>query len=171
MKALKIVVPCVVILFNFFMAKNSLADDAMHIADYKYWSVYKTSDGTKYMVGYPIADEGNFAKRERPYFMVTNFAGTVETSVYVGYYYKKDSEPKIVVNLSAKDPKKVETYPFYTKNDMGWNKDRAKDSALIASLKIGDKMIVSSESTKNTVAKDTYSLEGFSAAYAEIIKK
>ena len=104
---------------------SAYAADTAHIGDYKYWSVYRTAEGVKYMVSYPIADEGNFAKRERPYFMITNFNGTLEVSAYVGYYYKKDSEPKITVYLSNKDPKKVENFAFYTKNDNCTNKIHA----------------------------------------------
>jgi hypothetical protein len=166
MKIYKFIAFFAILMFNV----SAYAADTAHIGDYKYWSVYRTAEGVKYMVSYPIADEGNFAKRERPYFMITNFNGTIEVSAYVGYYYKKDSEPKITVYLSNKDPKKVENFAFYTKNDMAWNKDAEKDASLVGFMKNGDKIVITSESTKNTGAKDTYSLDGFSAAYNEIMK-
>ncbi len=160
----------IILLCNFDL-NNANANKPIHIADYKFWSVHKTAEGIKYMVSYPIEDAGDFAKREEPYFMISNFDGNPESSVYVGYYYKKNSEPKINIYLSAKDPKKVETYTFYTKNNMAWIKDTSKEATFIEKLKLGDKMIVISESTKNTGAKDTYSLEGFQDAYKEIMKK
>jgi hypothetical protein len=162
----KIIIFLAILICNF----NVNAADISHVGDYKYWSVYKTIDGVRYMVSYPVSEEGNFAKRERPYFMITNFNGTIESAVYVGYYYKKESEPKISVYLSRKDPTKIENFAFFTKNDMAWHKDSDKDIVLAGFMKNGDKMVVTSQSTKNTGAKDTYSLDGFSSAYSEIMK-
>ncbi len=168
MKIYKFISFCVV----FFAMTNVYAVDPNHVGDYKYWSVYKAQDGTKYMVSYPVADEGNFAKRERPYFMITNFNGNIESSVYVGYYYKKDSNPKIsVYGKDSAKADKIYDFSFYTKNDMAWNKDADEDVAFVNTMKTGNKMIVFSESTKNTSSKDTYSLDGFSAAYNEVIKQ
>lgn len=155
------------IMFSFCISSYA---DVKKISDNKFWTVYQNEDNLKYMLSYPMSEEGNFTKRDKPYLMITNFSGKPEVSAYVGYFYRKGSNVDVVVNMSSKDSSKVERYSLYTKDNMAWCETKECDLAMMNAMRNGSTLVVSAKSTKGTESKDTYSLDGFTSAYKEIMK-
>lgn len=133
---------------------------------FKDWDVYTTQlDGKKvcYIASMPKDKTGNYTLRDEPYMLVTNVdSNTVEVSVSSGYRYKKNSKIKIVVSDDAT------YYLSLLQGERAWAKDGQTDAALVNAMKAKNTMTVKGISTKGTYSLDTYSLSGFSAAYARM---
>lgn len=147
------------------------AANIIHIADYKYWSVFKTDQNVKYAVSFPIKDEGTYTKRERPYIMISNFKGKIEISINVGYHQKKMSKAEATIFLDRNVNPKKENFYLATSREFCWNDKDEDDQRMINFMKRGDKVVIKAQSTRNTNSIDTYSLDGFTGAYNEITKK
>lgn len=152
--------------FIFFIALSSNnAFSQQFQKSYKDWSVYTTKrDGLNlcYMVSYPKRKSGNYNKRGQPYVMVTNINGKIsEVSATGGYPYKKNTEPRVIIDGE-------EHRLSMTKNETAWFKTDEYDAIAIDKMKKGRKMTVKGTSIKGTYSIDNYSLSGFTSAYRKI---
>lgn len=139
---------------------------ATFIGTSKGWSVYKLSNGTKYMFSYPTKQSGTFSKREKPYLMISNFNGKIEASVYEGFTFKHNTPVKVAIAMSYKDESNKKHYSMYPTAEMAWlGGGDAEEAAFVKDLKLGANVQVKGISHKNTNALDTYSLDGFVGAY------
>jgi Invasion associated locus B (IalB) protein len=133
------------------------------ISAHRDWSVYEVTDSRGricYMASEPTAQSGNYSRRDQPAVLVARLPGnpaTEEVSVQPGYAYLKSSP----VDL------KVDGRPFklFTDGEHAWTRTNDEDRTLIAAMKGGVSMTVRGTSIRNTYSLDTYSLNGFTAAY------
>lgn len=122
-----------------------------------------------YMFARPTASEPKGAKRGDIMVVVTHRPGAKrqdEVSFQAGYPFKDGSPVAVEV-----DGKKFE---FFTRLDVdqeaAWARDAEADKAVVAAMRAGKTLKVKGTSARNTVTTDTFSLAGFTKAYAEIGK-
>lgn len=122
-----------------------------------------------YMFARPSASEPKGAKRGDIMVVVTHRPAAKrqdEVSFQAGYPFKDGSPVAVEV-----DGKKFE---FFTRLDVdqeaAWARDAEADKAIVAAMRAGKTLKVKGTSARNTVTTDTFSLAGFTKAYAEIGK-
>lgn len=136
------------------------------VGTFEDWRAFAEPNGEMcYMGSEPKKAEGNYTKRDDPFLLVTHrpkekSIGVV--SVVAGYTYKKGSEVSVTIG--------AQTFRMFTDGGNAWAYDAKDDRALIAAMKGGATMVVKGTSGRGTVTTDTYSLSGFTAAYAAIGK-
>jgi hypothetical protein len=123
------------------------------------------AEGSKvcYVYSQPKKSDPATAKRGPIYFMITHWPGKKvkgQPSTFIGYTFKEGSEVKLSV-----DAKSFNLYPV---DNMAWTDKVDTEKAILAALKSGKSMSVSGTSAKGTATKDTYSLNGISAALDSI---
>lgn len=127
---------------------------------FKDWTVYTTTlQGKKtcYAATFPKKKQGNYKKRDEPYFIVTRIRGnTYEISTYSGYPYRSGSN----VSLNIEGTK----FSLFTKGERAWASSAGMDNDIVAHMRKKSNMSVQGTSQLGTYSKDTYSLMGFSAA-------
>ncbi|MBL8685959.1 MAG: invasion associated locus B family protein [Alphaproteobacteria bacterium] len=110
------------------------------------------------------AVEGSYSSRGRVYMMITHRPAnnTLDTvTFFTGYPYKLNSEVTIQVDNGAK-------HILFTQDDKAWVKDANGDKILVDAMRRGKNLTVLGTSARNTKTRDTFSLTGFSKAYAAI---
>lgn len=137
----------------------------MKISSYGYWDLCKSTDGTHYLISYPIQEAG-VSRRSFPYLMVAKFPNkSPEVSVSPGHPYKASASAAVVVSLSHADAKRVQHMVMSGSGNIAWCSSSKFDVEMIESFKLGSKVVITSESTDNKSSTDTYSLMGFTEAY------
>jgi Invasion associated locus B (IalB) protein len=119
------------------------------------------AEGAKvcYVYSQPKKSDPATAKRGPIYFMISHWPSKkvkAQPSTFIGYTFKEGSEVKLTV-----DTKSFNLYPV---DNMAWTDKVETEKAILAALKTGKSMTVSGTSAKGTTTKDTYSLNGISAA-------
>ena len=104
-------------------------------------------------------------KRGNFYVLVYKNIGNPSTVVQIeaGYSYKVPSDIFISIDKGE--------YKFYTTEDLptaSWTED---DAQVIFAMKKGLELKVTGESSRGTVTVDTYTLNGFTAAYNKLTKE
>ena len=101
-------------------------------------------------------------KRGDFYILVYKNIGDPDTVVQIeaGYNYKFPSD--IVVNIDKGE------YKFYTTEDLPTAAWTEEDKKVIFAMKKGLELEVTGESSRGTVTKDIYTLNGFTAAYNKL---
>jgi hypothetical protein len=140
------------------------------LGSFKEWTALQatTSSGkTCYAMSTPRSKEPAKAKRDPVYFLISDWPvrrTRDEPQIVPGYEYKKDSTVTAQIG-----PDKFE---FFVKNDGGagnaWVQDAADEAKLVDAMKRGSTIVVTGTSQRGTVTKDTYSLNGISAALDKI---
>jgi len=150
-------------------AAAAFAQAAGLIDTFDDWSAFADKEGGKplcYMASIPQKSEGDYAQRGDTYVMITHrpAENTVgEVSIRAGYAYKEGSDAE--ARIDSNQPIKLFTY-----KDFAWARDADGDRAMVAAMKAGGTLIVKGTSGRGTLTIDTYSLKGFTAAYAAISK-
>ena len=128
--------------------------------EYRDWSVYTTTlQGKKtcYAASFPTKKNGNYSKRDEPYFIVTRIrSGAYEVSTYSGYPYKSGSD----VTLDVEGKK----FTMFTKGERAWAQSEKVDRDIVEAMKKKSAMTARGTSVKGTYSVDSYSLMGFSNA-------
>jgi Invasion associated locus B (IalB) protein len=119
------------------------------------------AEGAKvcYVYSQPKKSDPAAAKRGPVYFMISHWPSKKvkgQPSTFIGYTFKEGSEVKLAV-----DAKSFNLYPV---DNMAWTDKVETEKAILAALKSGKNMTVAGTSAKGTATKDTYSLNGISAA-------
>ena len=146
----------------------ALAQGIKRLGDFGDWSSFQfTENGNKacYMASQPKKAEGNYKKRGDVYAIVTHRPGEKlrdEVSILAGYSYKKDSAVKVTIGGA--------TFELFTQGDGAWAKDKPSDKSLVKAMIKGSSMVVKGTSSRGTKTTDTFSLKGFTKAYAAIGK-
>lgn len=134
------------------------------ISNHRDWTVYEVPDPKGkicYAASEPAKQEGNYAKRGNPAVLVARLPGdppSEQVSVQPGYSYKKGSPVEVKIGASA--------FQMFTQDEHAWARTDADDKALIEAMRGGSTMTVRGTSTRDTFSLDTYSLNGFTAAFA-----
>ncbi len=144
------------------------AAEAEVIDNFQDWTAFAEKEGGKkvcYMASAPEKAEGKYKKRDDPYVLVTHRPAEKSigvVSVRAGYTYKKDSE--VELNIDG------QRFTLFTDAGGAWARDTKTDRALVRAMKGGLSMIIAGISGRGTLTTDTYSLNGFTAAYNAITK-
>jgi hypothetical protein len=112
-----------------------------------------------YMVARPAKSLPEGAKRGDILLTVTHRPAAKqrdEVSFQSGYPYK--AEAPVVLEVEKKKP------------ESAWSRDTNMDKALVAAMRAGNSLTIKGSSARGTDTTDTFSLDGFSKAYAEIGK-
>ncbi len=136
------------------------------------WTSAELGAGTAkvcYMFARPAESAPKGARRGEIMIVITHRPGAKrqdEVSFQSGYPFK-DGAP-VAVEIDAKK------FEFFTRIDVdaeaAWARDPAADKAIVAALRAGNTLKVRGTSQRDTQTTDTFSLTGFSRAYAEIGK-
>ncbi len=154
--------------FSVFLPLCALPAGAAVIDNFQEWTAFAETEGGKkvcYMASAPEKAEGKYRKRDNPYVLVTHRPAEKSigvVSVRAGYTYKKDSE--VEVNIDG------QRFILFTDAGQAWAYDSKVDRALVRAMKGGLSMIVAGISSRGTLTTDTYSLNGFTAAYDAITR-
>ncbi len=138
------------------------------LGDFTDWSAYRfVEDGQPacYVASRPKTAVGDYTKRGKIYAMVSHRPAAKrldEVSLVGGYVYKVDSPVEVVVDAKR--------WSFFSEGDQAWAPTPEEDRALVQAMKSGSRMVVKGTSSRGTLTTDTYSLLGFSKAYAAIVK-
>ena len=133
------------------------------------WTAYTYQESAKpvcYMESKPVKFEGSYKTRGEVLLQITNRPAekTMDVvSVVAGYVYQPDSEVSIQVGSRK--------FAFFTLEERAWARDTQTDKAVVQSMTKGASMSVRGTSTRGTPTVDTYSLQGFAAAYKAINDK
>ncbi len=101
-------------------------------------------------------------KRGDFYVLVYKNIGNPGTVVQIeaGYSYKVSSD--VIISIDKGE------YKFYTTEDLPTAAWTEEDSKVIFAMKKGLELKVTGESSRGTVTNDTYTLNGFTAAYNKL---
>ena len=102
-------------------------------------------------------------KRGDYYILVYKNIGSPDTVVQIeaGYDYKVPSD--IIVDIDNGE------YKFYTSKDLPTAAWTEEDNKVIYAMKKGLELKVTGQSSRGTVTNDIYTLNGFTAAYNQLI--
>ena len=102
--------------------------------------------------------------------------GKKRGDVYI-LVYKINKKPEAIVQINSGYPYKADeavnvridkkNYKFYSEEDSAWTKS---DKSVIYAMKKGIKFVVTGISLRGTKTIDTYTLNGFTAAYNKLDK-
>ena len=101
-------------------------------------------------------------KRGDSYVLVYKNIGNPDTVVQIeaGYSYKVSSD--VIISIDKGE------YKFYTTEDLPTAAWTEEDSKVIFAMKKGLELKVTGESSRGTITNDTYTLNGFTAAYNKL---
>ena len=104
-------------------------------------------------------------KRGDFYVLVYKNIGNPDTVVQIeaGYSYKVPTD--IIITIDKGE------YKFYTTEDLPTAAWTEEDSKVVFAMKKGLELKVTGESSRGTVTNDKYTLNGFTAAYNQLIKE
>ena len=102
-------------------------------------------------------------KRGNFYVLVYKNIGNPDTVVQIeaGYSYKVSSD--IIISIDKGE------YKFYTTEDLPTAAWTEEDAKVIFAMKKGLELKVTGESSRGTITNDSYTLNGFTAAYNQLI--
>jgi len=132
------------------------------------WSAFAIKEGGKpvcYTGSEPQKSVGKYKRRGDTFILVTHRPAEKSFGVFslkAGYTYKPASE----VDLAIGAFKQL----LFTDKEHAWAYDGKADKALINALKRGSSLVAKGVSSRGTATTDTYSLKGFTAAYAAASK-
>ena len=142
------------------------------LGEYGDWTAYYYRDNSGpvcYMASAPKKDEGKYTSRGDIYVVVThrpNEKSYDVITVNAGYTYKQASAVKIKIGAQT-----FGEDDLFTNGGKAWAVSADTDKKIVNAMKRGIRMIIVGTSSKGTLTKDTYSLDGFSSAYKAISNK
>jgi len=149
------------------------AHAATSIGTCKQWGAYTSSDanGKMCFVASQPQDSkyqpNSVSSRDPVFFMITSIPGKSirnEASTIIGYPFADNV--KVTVEIDG-----AGSFTMFTDKDSAWIENPTQETALIAAMQKGNRMIVTGKSRRGTVTIDTYSLSGITAALDAIAKE
>lgn len=128
------------------------------------WEAYAAGEKTQrvcYAASVPKKNDGN----RETYVSVSHRPGEKAhdvVNVAAGYKFKEQSEVELEIG--------TQKFKLFTAGDGAWAKDAATDKAIVDAMRRGNALVVRGTPAKGKPTEDSYSLSGFSAAYAAIGK-
>ena len=128
------------------------------------WNVqtYKEGRGKVCLMwSQPTKSEGNYTRRGDVYTYVTQRPARKrlnEISISIGYPFKKKSALSISIGKKR--------FKMFSKGDTAWNRRPAADAKMVKAMRAGATMTARGVSSRGTKTTDTFSLKGFTKAYA-----
>ncbi|MCC3303299.1 invasion associated locus B family protein [Sneathiella sp. HT1-7] len=133
--------------------------------DWLAYSWIENDNKVCYMLSRPLKSTPKGVKRGDIYLMVAyrpSSKSKEEVSHVAGYPFKDKSTVEALIGSNR--------FLLATNNEVAWVPEGGSDEKLISAMRGGSKMIVKGTSTRGTLTVDTYSLQGFTAAYKQIRK-
>ncbi|HVI51104.1 MAG TPA: invasion associated locus B family protein [Candidatus Sulfotelmatobacter sp.] len=146
-------------------AAPAMADSAKALGKFGDWSAFAYGDKSGkicYAVGKPGRSMNSPKGRAEAYVTITHRPSDKSfdvVSVTQGYAFKKDAVPEMDVSGARFD--------LYTQDASAWSRN---DKAIVQAMLKAKQVIVHGQPVKGDASADTYSLDGFAKAYAEIGK-
>ena len=139
-----------------FLFNNLLAD-----IEKGNWNFVKENDYC-YIGSLPVnSDIPEGKKRGDVYILVYRINNKPETIIQINSGYPYKNEESVNVEIDKKN------YEFFTDEDSAWTNN---DKEFVFAMKKGVKLTVSGISSRGTKTVDTYTLNGFTAAYNKLTK-
>lgn len=138
----------------------AFAQEPQSIGTFGKWTAYslKGKNGTEcYIASKPIETEPKNVRRDPVHFLVTHKS---MVNTIIGYNFKENSEAALTIDSTK--------FTMITNGDGAWLDTTQKDRKAVVAMKRGNKMIVRGTSWRGTKTRDTYSLEGVTAAMKAI---
>ena len=138
------------------------ADD--FVGTFGKWNVHTYKEGRGkvcLMWSQPTKSEGNYTRRGDVYAYVTQRPTKKrlnEISISIGYPFKKGSALSISVGKTK--------FKMFSQGDTAWNRQPAADAKMVKAMQAGATMTARGISSRGTKTMDTFSLKGFTKAYA-----
>lgn len=158
----------IVVLICLTVSPTLAAKSNRLIGVFKDWNAFAVGRGSSrvcYMGALPVKEEGKYKRRGPTYIWIshrpTEGAWNV-IEVRAGYTYKPGSNVSVKIG-SAK-------FSLFIKGTSAWARDAKTDANLVKAMRAGNRMVVTGRSSRGTLTKDTYSLQGFTAAHKKINK-
>jgi hypothetical protein len=154
-----------ILLITLALGQNSLAEKSQNTS-FEDWHFYIDDSKEKkicYVYSVPKKSDGNYRKRNKPYFMVKNIEnGNSEITVSSGFVYQNNSE----VQISLKNKK----FNIFTFENLAWSYSMNQDLDITKEMKKNNSLEIYSINKYGKSSRDTYSLNGFNQAYSKIIQ-
>ncbi|MEQ9640773.1 MAG: invasion associated locus B family protein [Alphaproteobacteria bacterium] len=137
------------------------------IGVFKDWAAFEVTekDGKAcYIASAPQDKEPKNVQRGDVWAIVTHrpWKGVrSELSIYTGYPYQGGSKVKLSVDGS-------QNFELYTHEETAWAQNAGEDTKIAASMRRGNRMVITGVSARGTTTVDRYSLSGFTAAHKAI---
>jgi invasion protein IalB len=144
---------------------GAAADDLGNFGGWYAFTQGEGADKLCYMIAAPTQSLGDIANRGEVGLMVTHqLGGKVrdQVSVALGFSPHKTKYTKVKVDKSGNVLMRL------VDGDRAWIRDASADRQLVARMKNGTNLIVTGMSADGVATQDTFSLDGFSKAYAAI---
>lgn len=144
------------------------ADKQAFLGQHGDWYAYRLNeDGARtcYMVSKPTRTKGKFKKRGDVVVFVTHRPKEGERDVVnfqTGFTLKTNSP--VAVTIGGK------SFSLFASKDTAWSREPGDDKAMVAAMIGGSTMEVKSTPARGGSITDTYSLQGFTAAYKKITR-
>ncbi|MBL8644367.1 MAG: hypothetical protein JNK21_10580 [Rhodospirillaceae bacterium] len=142
------------------------AQDVKTISTSGKWTAYTYQEDGKnvcYIASKPIKSEGNYKTRGEVLALVTHRPGENANdvvSIVAGYAYQPDSDVSVQVGSRK--------FTFFSFGERAWARDTQTDKTAVQAMIKGNSLSVRGTSSRGTPTVDTYSLQGFGAAYKAI---
>jgi invasion protein IalB len=157
--------PLIVALGALLVPAAARADD---LGNFGAWYAFTQGDGQAklcYMVSAPVQSLGAIPNRGEVGVMVTHqMGGKVrdQVSVALGFQPHKTKYTKAKVDRNSTVLLRV------VDGDRAWIRESNVDRQLVARMKSGQNLVVTGMSSNGIASQDTFSLDGFTKAYAAI---
>lgn len=144
-------------------AQTAAAQTPKFLSNHRDWTVYEVDDPKGkicYIASEPSGQEGNYTRRGNPAVLVARLPGSPpseQVSVQPGYTYRRGSTVDVRIEGNS--------FELFTQGEHAWARTDDDDRALIDAMRRGLTMTVRGTSTRDTFSLDTYSLNGFTAAF------
>jgi invasion protein IalB len=143
----------------------AFADD---LGSFGSWYAFTQGEGADklcYMISAPTQSLGEVPNRGEVGVMVTHqMGGKVrdQVSVALGFEPHKTKYTRLKVDKGGNVLMRV------VDGDRAWIRESGVDRQLVAKMKRGNQLVVTGTSSKGVATQDTFSLDGFTKAYAAI---
>jgi invasion protein IalB len=131
------------------------------------WTVYRHFEGRDkpvcYMAAPPVKSDGKYAKRDQPFFMITNRPAENSFNVVsfiAGYDY--DVRKPVMLKIDDTD------FVLVPNKDMAWAPDQNADNRVSDAIQRGKTMTIIGMSSRGTKTEDTFDLSGSAKAFDAI---
>jgi len=137
-----------------------------YLGEFTDWFAFEEGKGkarTCYAASRPQKEKGNYSVRGETYILVTHRPAENSRDVFelrAGYTYKKGSEVTLQIDKTEQK--------LFTDGESAWARNPETDRALAFAMRKGSRLTASGISSRGTKTTDSYSLNGFTAAYKAI---
>jgi invasion protein IalB len=167
-RRLRVAVLAAAVAFGVTVPAAFAADKQAFLGQHGDWYAYRLNeDGARtcYMISKPTRTRGKFKKRGDVVVFITHRPKEGERDVVnfqTGFTLKANSPVSVTIGDKS--------YSLFPSKDTAWSRKPDDDKAIVASMIGGSKMEVKSTPARGGAITDTYSLQGFTAAYRKITR-